>query len=58
MRSLGLDDLKILLIPEVPSLPPLALGPSMFGFLILCFLILFLELNYDYTASLCRVDLK
>lgn len=57
-HPLVLDYLKILLIPEVPSLSPLALGPSMFGFLILCFLILFLGLNYDYTASLRRVDLK
>lgn len=49
---------EILVIPEVPSLSPLARGPSVFGFLILSFLILFLGLNYDYTASLRRVDLK
>lgn len=40
-------------MPEVPSLSPLAPGPSVPGFLIL-----FLELNYDYTASLRRADLK
>ena len=58
MHSLALDYPKILMILEVPSLLPLALGPSVFGFLILRFLILFLGLNYDYTASLHGVDLK
>lgn len=58
MHSLVLDYPKILMILEVPSLSPLALGPSVFGFLILRFLILFLGLNYDYTASLRGVDLK
>lgn len=56
--SLVLDDWKVLLIREVLSLSPSALGSSMFGFHILCFLIPFLGLNYDYTASLRRVDFK
>lgn len=53
MQSLVLSYLKILLNPEVLSLSSQALGPSVFGFLIP-----FLGLNYDYTASLHRVDFK
>lgn len=42
---------------KTPPLPPPTLGPCV-DFYILCFLIPFLGLNYDYTALLHRVDFK
>lgn len=57
-HSWGLGYLKILLIREVSATAPASTSSPMFGFCILCFLIPFLGLNYDYTALLCRIDFK